>query len=326
VDKEETSAKVPKEEKQAKRKEQTNEMEVITETILKPIEEVVDRNDIVDYDAPLPEHLPVPSEALVTKGQFYFKPPTEGTLKDYCYMYKQNWRSLLQPPSTYVSVTAKGVDIGQYIDLQSPVPGVSGFEPVCPAVERSPQVAFEHLPAYEYRDRLGFYKPEKALRDALQTLGHEKERIEHVAARLYFAMRASQSEGHDGGVHWTLSTAAALYWRVKGDAQNAIKCLRHSLNNSPPEMREVAMVSLANIFHQAGFLHSALTVAGKALEVSNDPVVAVHFTLANIYASIGDFPKALRFYYATVARQSNFQPAKDRIRAIYCELDGKVSV
>lgn len=45
------------------------------------------------------------------------------------------------------------------------------------------------------------------------------------------------SDSQDGGVHWALSTVAALYWRVKGDAPNAITCLRHSLKNSPEQMR-----------------------------------------------------------------------------------------
>jgi hypothetical protein len=42
---------------------------------------------------------------------------------------------------------------------------------------------------------------------------------------------------------------------------------------------------MANIYHQAGFLHSALVASGKALEISPN-MVATHFTLANIYASM----------------------------------------
>lgn len=48
----------------------------------------------------------------------------------------------------------------------------------------------------------------------------------------------------DGGVHWTLSTASTLYWRVKGDAVNAIKCLRHSLNNAPSDMTVIVAFTL----------------------------------------------------------------------------------
>lgn len=116
---------------------------------------------------------------------------------------------------------------------------------------------------------------------------------------------------HEEDVHWTVTTAASLYWRVKGDAANAIKCLRHSLNSSPQEMRvrhlylpaltlmqcfqDVAMVSLASIYLQAGFVHSALVVGGEALKISPDSVVAIHFTLANIYAAmVRSVPKLLQ--------------------------------
>lgn len=61
--------------------------------------------------------------------------------------------------------------------------------------------------------------------------------MDEVATRLAFAMQSSNRVGQDGGVDWTLSTASTLYWRVKGDALNAIKCLRHSLNNSPHNMK-----------------------------------------------------------------------------------------
>lgn len=49
--------------------------------------------------------------------------------------------------------------------------------------------------------------------------------------------------------------------------------------------QDLALVSLANIYHQSGYFHSALITAGAALR--NSPrFVVVHFTLANIYASI----------------------------------------
>lgn len=36
--------------------------------------------------------------------------------------------------STWISVTAKGLDIEQYVDLHSPVPGIAGLQPVCPNI------------------------------------------------------------------------------------------------------------------------------------------------------------------------------------------------
>ena len=36
---------------------------------------------------------------------------------------------------------------------------------------------------------------------------------------------------------WVLPNLAALYWRITGDGQQAIKCLKHALHHSPPPNR-----------------------------------------------------------------------------------------
>ena len=73
------------------------------------------------------------------------------------------------------------------------------------------------------------------------------------------------------------------------------------------------MISLANIYHQAGFLHSALAVGSKALEISPDSVVATHFTLANIFASMvvvsnnfWHYWSLMRVLRGTIRRRSTF--------------------
>uniref|UniRef100_A0A1I7Z9C8 TPR_REGION domain-containing protein n=1 Tax=Steinernema glaseri TaxID=37863 RepID=A0A1I7Z9C8_9BILA len=287
-------------------------------------DEINDVKKVLFLDVPLPEVHAEPSEEMVRKGAFYFKPPTANTFHDFCASYKKGSTFLDQIPSTWVSVTAKGVDYENYIDFTTPVAGHGQFEPECPDLDApSPIESLDHLPPNHVRDRLNkFYKPEKVLTDALKTMAHEMERIEHVAARLHIAMRVSRlepmNENQDGGVHWTLTTAATLYWRVKGDAVNAIKCLRHSLNNAPPDMRDVALVSMANIYQNTGFLHSAIISASAAYRISPHLIVT-HVTLANIYAALADYERALKFYYSTLSIQSNFSPARARIRAIYCQ-------
>lgn len=290
--------------------------------------DIMERRQMLAFDAALPDTLPLPLRDQVSRG-LRFLPPSKAAERNFCTNVKMSLSMLQeQTTSTWVSVTAKGVDLEQYMDLNMAVPALAGLEPVCPELdEPSPVRTLDHLPAYHLRDQFIFYKPEKALTDAFQSLGSERERIEHVAGRLTIAMRASTlspelREGQDGGVHWTLSTASTLYWRVKGDAVNAIQCLRHSLNSAPPDMKDVALVSMANIYHQAGLLHSALIAGGAALAIS-PKLIAIHFTLANIYASMADYQHALQFYYSTLSLQSNFEPAKERIRAIYCHT-GKI--
>jgi tetratricopeptide (TPR) repeat protein len=72
-------------------------------------------------------------------------------------------------------------------------------------------------------------------------------------------------------------------------------------------------------------LHSALIAGGKAHQLTPD-LVTTHFTLANIYASMGDYHRALKFFYSTLALQPSFQQAKERIRAIYCLTHGKIRI
>uniref|UniRef100_A0A158R5W3 Tetratricopeptide repeat protein 17 n=1 Tax=Syphacia muris TaxID=451379 RepID=A0A158R5W3_9BILA len=306
------------------------------------LEQIADRKQMLVFDAALPEVLPLPAKELVESGLRQL-PVNKVLERSFCSNVKTTLSMLReQATSTWVSVTAKGVNMEEFMDLSAPVPALAGLEPVCPELDKpSPLKTFDHLPAYHLRDQFIFYKAEIGLEKAFKTLGNEKERIEHVAGRLMLAMKVSSlnsktKRDSNAGVHWALSTASTLYWRVKGDAVNAIKCLRHSLNNAPSDMTlsDVALVSMANIYHQAGLLHSALISGGAALTIS-PRLVAVHVTLADIYASMvtytaalvyyyhGDYQHALQFYYSTLSLQKNFGPAKDRIRAIYCHT-GKI--
>ncbi|VDK83241.1 unnamed protein product [Onchocerca ochengi] len=289
------------------------EMDVPVDKIIIPEERltlthVPERRKMVAFDIPLPPKLPLPSKDQISSGIPYVSLPAQRLPNsNFCANIKMSLAILReQSTSTWLSVTAKGVNLGEFIDFQAPVDLSEDFEPVCPELlSPSPLLTLDHLPAYHLRHQFIHYKPEKGLTDAFLKLGKEKERVE-----IFLFLDKD-------GVHWSLSTASALYWRVKGDAVNALKCLRQSLNSAPPDMRDVALVSMANIYQQAGLLHSALITGGFALKIS-PKLVAIHFTLANIYVSLEKYQHALMFYYSTLSMQSNFEPAKERIRTIYC--------
>ncbi|CAI4221638.1 unnamed protein product [Auanema sp. JU1783] len=280
---------------------------------------VRDKKEMLKWDLKLPNVLPAPLPHQIRKGLSRFPPPRK-TLNMCNGVNKLS--VLLENLSTWVSVTAKGEDIEKYVDLRGPIPSIAGLQPVCPKIgeaNSSPILGLDHLPAFSLSDQFLFYKPEKMLTEALKSLGNERDSIEHVAARLHTAMLA-EGLGQKGNVNWLLCVLSSLYWRVVGDAPRAVGCLRCALQTAPNHMRDVVLVSLANICHQAGLLNSALITAGAALSASPN-LVAIHFTIANIYASIGDYQKALEFYYSTLSLQGNFEPAKERIRAIYCHFD-----
>ncbi|CAM6006292.1 unnamed protein product [Sphagnum balticum] len=102
-------------------------------------------------------------------------------------------------------------------------------------------------------------------------------------------------------------------------------------------MRDLALVSLANVYHQLSLLNAALIAGGAALDLSPKFVV-IHFTLANVYsAQVGKYcphmpinifqgrlDLATEFYLSTLALQTNFEPARERIRAVYCAAGGRL--
>lgn len=75
-----------------------------------------------------------------------------------------------QPVSTYVSVTAKGVHIEDYMVINSKTKELSEeLEPICPDPLKETIIPLlkqlDKLPAYKFRHHLLFYHAEKALKD-----------------------------------------------------------------------------------------------------------------------------------------------------------------
>ncbi|KAI6213995.1 hypothetical protein M3Y94_00216900 [Aphelenchoides besseyi] len=294
-----------------------NEDETVSED-LPPLDQAEPLwHEVIRYDNPLPIKLPQPSQKLHQKGLELFNVNEIPDLKRQCSHAKLS--ALIEPVSTYVSISAKGFNISSVIDLKLPLPANINMNsvPICPESSNAIPL-FDHMAAYKYRDQFTWYQPEKGLRDALLSLGNAQDTVDTIGVRLSEAMKRFRKSKDDVELHWAVSAIAALYFRVKGDAINAVMCLRHSLANAPNDMKEIAAISLANVYHQAGFLNSALLSADYALRASNERIVAVHFTLANIYTSLSNYELANQFYYSTIALQSNFQAAKDRITALHC--------
>ncbi|KAE9545985.1 hypothetical protein FO519_010801, partial [Halicephalobus sp. NKZ332] len=127
-------------------------------------------------DVGLPSYLPEPSEDLIKKGLVYLKPPKENTLADYCIMIEKNKRVLDHPSPTYISVTAKGVKLEDFVDLMAPVTTITKDEPICPEVELNQEwKQLDDLPAFRFKEYFTFYKPEIAMTDTLMSLGHKHE-------------------------------------------------------------------------------------------------------------------------------------------------------
>uniref|UniRef100_A0A3Q1G2M5 Tetratricopeptide repeat domain 17 n=1 Tax=Acanthochromis polyacanthus TaxID=80966 RepID=A0A3Q1G2M5_9TELE len=215
--------------------------------------------------------------------------------------------------STWLAVSAKNIDITEHIDFATPLQEPAA-EPLCNANLAASMHTLDHLAGVANRGAI-HYTGESQLREVLQNLGKDKfspQSFEQVGTRIAKVLEKNQTS-------WVLSSMAALYWRVKGQGKRAIDCLRQALNYAPHHMKDVPLISLANIFQNARLWEDALTVARMAVEIAPHFVVN-HFTLANVYIAMEEFEKAMRWYESTLKLQPEFAPAKDRLRTIQCYL------
>ncbi|XP_037547900.1 tetratricopeptide repeat protein 17 [Nematolebias whitei] len=215
--------------------------------------------------------------------------------------------------STWLAVSAKNIDITDHIDFATPLQEPAA-EPLCNANLAASMHTLDHLAGVSNRAAI-HYTGEGQLREVLQNLGKDTfspQSFEQVGTRIAKVLEKNQTS-------WVLSSMAALYWRVKGQGKRAIDCLRQALNYAPHHMKDVPLISLANIFQNARLWEDALTVARMAVEIAPHFVVN-HFTLANVYIAMEEFEKAMHWYESTLKLQPEFAPAKDRLRTIQCYL------
>ncbi|KAF4091063.1 hypothetical protein AMELA_G00032800 [Ameiurus melas] len=181
--------------------------------------------------------------------------------------------------STWLAVSAKNIDITEHIDFATPLQEPAA-EPVCNANLPASMHTLDHLGGVANRGSI-HYTGESQLKEVLKNLGKDKflpQSFDQIGTRLAKVLEKNQTS-------WVLSSMAALYWRVKGQGKKAIDCLRQALNSAPHHMKDVPLISLANIFQNARLLEDALTVARMAVEIAPHFVVN-HFTLANVYIAM----------------------------------------
>ena len=219
---------------------------------------------------------------------------------------KIDWQQFL---STWVSVSTKGINVQEHIDFDYVLKDTPMETPECD-VSVDPASILDDLEGVQEVLDLA-YKSETGLAEHLQTLGGEFESVDVVGARIARGLKNEPTS-------WVLANLAALYWRVEGEAPRAVNCIKVAYHYSPKENRDIALLSLANILHQSGRLDDALTVTTMALETSPD-LVAIHFTMANLFAAKGEWLRSTQFYGATLGLQNSFMPARERLRNIQCD-------
>ncbi|XP_053383825.1 tetratricopeptide repeat protein 17-like [Mercenaria mercenaria] len=210
--------------------------------------------------------------------------------------------------STWLSLSVKKINIRQHIDFKSKVNKEEYKEPIC-SYEIPSTVVVDDLPGVHHRNNLQYYA-ETGLREVLQKIGGKHEPVEVVGTRIARALKKNETS-------WVIANLAGLYWRVKGNANRAIECLRVAVHSAPKHSKDVALLSIANVLHRAGYINDAIVASSYSMDVSPGLVVG-HFNMANLYAAKGQWNYAAMFYESTLGLQATFEPAKQRLRLIYC--------
>ncbi|KAL4224493.1 Tetratricopeptide repeat protein 17 [Mactra antiquata] len=210
--------------------------------------------------------------------------------------------------STWLSLSVKKVFVRQHIDCKEVIDKTMYEEPNC-IYEIPEETIVDFLPGVQYRNDLDYYS-EIGLKEVLQMMSGRLESVEIVGARIARALKRNETS-------WVISNMAALYWRVRGNANKAIECLRIAIHYAPKHSKDVGLLSLSNVLHKAKYINDAIMTSSFILELSPSLVVG-HFNIANLYADREQWNFAAMFYESTLGLQDSFDPAKQRLRAIQC--------
>eukprot|EP00049_Salpingoeca_infusionum_P025919 m.22659 g.22659 ORF g.22659 m.22659 type:complete len:1516 (+) comp8403_c0_seq1:128-4675(+) len=128
---------------------------------------------------------------------------------------------------------------------------------------------FSHLSTMMKPRLIKGYKAEKYLNDIVwRDLTNED-----TPPLLYtdgFGARIARAFHVDAGAaSFVTSNLAALYWRMQGNAANAIHCLQQALQASLPQDRDIALVQMASVLLRAGEYADANVLVSGAL-IAND--------------------------------------------------------
>ena len=118
---------------------------------------------------------------------------------------------------------------------------------------------------------------------------------------------------------WLFLHTVSLYWRLTGNASQALNCLVRSHVLAPGTVHDFSYLSMALILYNSQ-LHTneAIYFLYESLSSDRHALVLSHFTLGNAMARKGRLDLAEQWYQSSLKLKSDFEPAKQRLRAIQC--------
>ncbi|XP_055371325.1 tetratricopeptide repeat protein 17 [Condylostylus longicornis] len=106
---------------------------------------------------------------------------------------------------------------------------------------------------------------------------------------------------------WKYYILSSYYWRMKGNASEAIECAKRSVMLAPRKFRDIPLLSLGSILFRAEKLHEAEILFRAA--VDHAPEIAEnHFALATTLAMLSQFNRSLEHFEMTEQLDLTYLP------------------
>lgn len=112
---------------------------------------------------------------------------------------------------------------------------------------------------------------------------------------------------------WKMHTIASYYWRLKGNAPEAMECARRAVTLAPRESKDIALLSLGTILQRAQQLNDSLIVLHAAVDhEANEP--ENQLALGNTYMLLSEFNRSFEAYRVTESLSSIYSKQIDYIK------------
>ena len=126
--------------------------------------------------------------------------------------------------------------------------------------------------------------------------------------------------------NWVLFNLAAAYWRIQGNAFEAIECSRRAFHFAPDKYKHMSLLNIGAVLHKHGYTRNATAIIERGAQLNNkhngSGVTLHHFTLGNLYAHMEVYSESIKHYKKALEAQNDFAEASERLYAVLCQ--GKV--
>lgn len=230
--------------------------------------------------------------------------------------------------STWISPQTKNIALNYTFFKHLKKDNSISNEPICSYPNIDEKNSTANIPMIDYilkkvRDNLDLYKPETILKPILFNLLFEKN--PHTINRdiddrhLLGSFLATGLSSSFYNSSWLYFHTLSLYWRLMGNASEALNCLFQSHLQSPSNVQDYTYLSMALILYNSQRnLNEAIYFLYQSLSIDSTSLLLTHFTLGNALARKGHLDLADKSYQSTLKIKSDFEPAKQRLRAIRC--------